>query len=171
MTERLHFATCWNILAALVRGSQVGRPVKLSDRLADAAAEVSVVADRSLAAQIEHWANLGRSVELALTGHAVHIIKSSAADATAFSSEEARKADVLGGLRRALSPEGQSAALGRIAARGPRYGTDPDDPTMIIRLSPDGRKVRGRVIDGDFIPERFLPKKPASQGRKKAAQR
>jgi len=142
----------------------------LSDRLADAAAEISVVADRSLAAQIEHWANLGRTVELALTGHAVQIIKSSGGDATALSGDEARKANVLEGLRRALSPEGQASALGRIAARGPRYGTDPDDPTMILRLSPDGRKVRGRIVDGDFIPERFLPRRPAKRRPKKFAQ-
>ena len=135
----------------------MGRPIKLSDRLAEAAAEVSRIADRSIPAQIEHWANLGRAVERSLTGHAVQLVKATEGDPAALMSEEGRKANLLDGLRQALSPQGRAAALADISARGPRFGADPDDPSMLIRISQDGKRVRGRLIDGDFIPEQFLP--------------
>jgi hypothetical protein len=31
-----------------------------------------------------------------------------------------------------------------------------------VRISPDGRRVRGRLIDSDFIPEQFLPPRDAA---------
>ena len=43
------------------------QPVKLSDALIDAARTESARADRSLASQIEHWAQLGRMIEPSLT--------------------------------------------------------------------------------------------------------
>lgn len=135
----------------------MGRPIKLSDRLADAADKMSKIADRSVPAQIEHWANLGRAVERSLTGHAIELIKSAEGDPATLVSEAGRKAKLLEGLQYALTPDGQRSALLRVAERGPRYGADPDDPSMLVRVSPDGRRVRGRMIDGDFIPERFLP--------------
>lgn len=141
----------------------MGRPIKLSDRLAEAAAQASRIADRSIPAQIEHWANLGRAVERSLTGHAVELIKAAEGDPSALATEEGRKANLLEGLRHALSPEGRQAALATISGRGPRYGADPDDPSMLVRISPDGRRVRGRVIDGDFIPARFLPTRDAGE--------
>lgn len=141
----------------------MGRPIKLSDRLADAAAEVSRIADRSIPAQIEHWANLGRAVERSLIGHAVELIKAAEGDPAALTTEEGRKANLLEGLRSALTPEGRQVALGTISARGPRYGADPDDPSMLVRISPDGRRVRGRLIDSDFIPEQFLPARSAGE--------
>jgi hypothetical protein len=141
----------------------MGRPIKLSDRLAEAAAEVSRIADRSIPAQIEHWANLGRAVERTLTGHAVELIKAAEGDPAALTTEEGRKANLLEGLRHALTPEGRQVALATISVRGPRYGADPDDPSMLVRISPDGRRVRGRLIDSDFIPEQFLPPRDAAE--------
>lgn len=151
----------------------MGRPIKLSDRLAQAADEASHVADRSVPAQIEHWANLGRAVERALTGHAIQLLKASGGDPAMFASEDARKANVLEGLRRALTPEGQASAIARVAARGPRYGADPGDPSMLVRIAPDGRKVRGRMIDGDFIPEQYIPKddSPLTRSSRKSERR
>jgi len=46
----------------------VGMPVKLSDALVKLARTEAEASDRSITAQIEHWAKLGRSVETAL-GH------------------------------------------------------------------------------------------------------
>ena len=43
------------------------QPVKISDALIEAAREVAPLANRSLAAQVEHWAALGRSIEGSLT--------------------------------------------------------------------------------------------------------
>jgi hypothetical protein len=148
----------------------MGRPIKLSDRLAEAAAEVSRIADRSIPAQIEHWANLGRAVERSLTGHAVEILKAAEGNPATLTSEQGRKANLLDGLRRALTPEGQAASLASISARGPRYGADPDDPTLLVRISPDGKRVRGRLIDGDFIPEQFLPPQATLKPRPKSSE-
>ena len=147
----------------------MGRPIKLSDRLAEAAAEVSRIADRSIPAQIEHWANLGRAVERSLTGHAVEILKAAEGNPATFKSEQGRKANLLDGLRHALTPEGQAAALANISARGPRYGADPDDPTLLVRISQDGKRARGRLIDGDFIPEQFLPPQVRLKPRPKSS--
>src|SRR5712692_6331138 len=44
----------------------MGMPVKLSDALVKLARTEADAADRSITAQIEHWAKLGRSVETAL---------------------------------------------------------------------------------------------------------
>ena len=96
----------------------MGRPIKLSDRLAEAAAEASRIADRSIPAQIEHWANLGRAVERSLTGHAVELIKAAEGDPSALTTEEGRKANLLEGLRHASSPEGRHVALATISGGG-----------------------------------------------------
>ena len=44
----------------------MGMPVKLSDELVKVARKEAAAGDRSITAQIEHWAKLGRSVETAL---------------------------------------------------------------------------------------------------------
>src|SRR6266496_3887413 len=44
----------------------MGMPVKLSDALVNVARKEAAAADRSITAQIEHWAKLGQSVEAAL---------------------------------------------------------------------------------------------------------
>jgi hypothetical protein len=72
------------------------------------------------------------------------------APATAL-SEEAIKRNLIDALKLALSPEGQTKALETIARRGPRYGSDPADPSLLVRVSSDGKRERGHLIDGTFV--------------------
>src|SRR5438105_3058252 len=62
------------------RGFRMGMPVKLSDELVKLAREEADAADRSITAQIEHWATLGRSVESALRHQDVLAVKEAQGD-------------------------------------------------------------------------------------------
>jgi ParD-like antitoxin of type II bacterial toxin-antitoxin system len=55
----------------------MGMPVKLSDELVPSARIEAEGADRSITAQIEHWAKLGRAAEVALGYTSVTALKRS----------------------------------------------------------------------------------------------
>ena len=50
------------------------------------------------------------------------------------------------------SPEGRRRALEEIRRhKGPVYGTDPNNPEVIIETMPDGTKRPGRFFDRKFV--------------------
>ena len=133
------------------------QPVKLSDTLIDAARETAPVANRSLAAQIEHWAALGRAIEGALTTdqsatlkRSVQEAKSSAYGASTPAELAAALADALAS---ALRPE-FGTGLRTELARSPRavYGTHKAYPGYLVRQDPDGALTPGRLVDRQFVP-------------------
>ena len=76
-------------------------PVKISDELVSLARREAKAADRSLTAQIEHWATLGRAVETALRHDEVRSLKGAAGDLSrAFPDADVRQA-VYAALERA----------------------------------------------------------------------
>lgn len=78
------------------------QPVKLSDSLIEAAREAAPAAHRSLAAQVEHWATLGRAIEGSLTSDESAILKGHVVRELAA----ADPAHILAAaLERAVSPE------------------------------------------------------------------
>lgn len=136
----------------------MGMPVKLSDALVQAARQEAALADRSLTAQIEHWAKLGRAAEAALKHSDARALKQSGGDlSTAFAGEATREA-VRRILQQAVISDDRAAALARITVSGrPIYGTDPRFPGLIVRQEPDGTRMLGRLQDRRFIPEADAP--------------
>ena len=140
-------------------------PVKVGDELIEAAREMATLANRSIARQIEHWARLGRAVE--------ELAKTS--DVMAF---KARLADPLEGEKVAEA----RAALERLvqalverterdAARRLIFGTGKavyeavsGRADRVTQVWPDGRRVRGRIVDQEFVADEPA-KKRASRSR------
>jgi hypothetical protein len=129
------------------------QPVKLSDALIDAARAESARADRSLAGQIEHWAQLGRMIEPSLTSAKTQALKHAEIPLMAAlpPAEEGRA--LLEALTAALTSDASRSRVTRGFAGRVRYGTDPDRPGIVIRLEPDGTRTVGRLINGRFEAE------------------
>lgn len=141
-------------------------PVKISDRLLARAKEEAREAHRSVTAQIEHWATLGRAVEmmaahrdlLALkrAGHSDQLV------VPPYVSPQ-QIHDVLAGI--ADDPD-RDAVTARIrTAGGPLYSGDPDDPDGVIQISPDGRRTRGRFEGKRFVPVGTRPSRRSERER------
>lgn len=129
------------------------QPVKLSDALVDAARSESARADRSLASQIEHWAQLGRMIEPSLTSAKTQALKHAEIPLMAAlpPAEEGRA--LLAALTAALTHDTSRRKVTRGFAGSVRYGTDPDRPGFVIRLEPDGTRTLGRLVQGRFEAE------------------
>lgn len=120
----------------------MGLPIKISPELALAARTEAKVFERSLAAQVEHWARIGRAVEQVL-GH----------DQLAALKRQAGMPEFADAMRRVSSEAGQRRALAHLQKLGgPRYGTDPERPGGVVRIDPDGTRTRGRFVRRTFVP-------------------
>ncbi|MFO1313944.1 MAG: hypothetical protein U1F41_17970 [Burkholderiales bacterium] len=119
----------------------MGQPIKISEDLALAAREEADVCERSIASQVEHWARIGRAVELVLGHGQVVALKRRAA-----------LPELTDAMREATSEAGQRKALKHVAKLGgPRFGVDPDHPGFLIRIDPDGTRTRGRFVNRQFV--------------------
>ena len=128
-------------------------PVKISDRLLARAKAEAKQAHRSVTAQIEHWATLGRAVEM-MSGYreVLALKRTGQGDQLAIPSYVSPQQvhDVLVGL--AANPDRESLKARIRAGGGPLYSGDPDDPDGVIQISPDGRRTRGRFEGKTFVP-------------------
>jgi hypothetical protein len=123
------------------------QPVKVADSLIEAARSAAEDSNRSMAAQIEHWALLGRAVEQALTLSDVTALKRSEGQIDA--ATRARLADA---LSNALDPLRSALARTAIGLRDPiRYETDPALPGLLIQRLPDGTKRIGKMVNREFV--------------------
>jgi hypothetical protein len=127
----------------------MGMPVKLSDELVNVARKEAAAAERSITAQIEHWAKLGQSVEAALRHEDALAVKASEGKlAVAFPIPATRDA-VYQLLRNVTSGD---HALGEALRRGRTvYESDPSGSGAIIRIAPDGTRTRGRLEKRAFV--------------------
>jgi hypothetical protein len=128
----------------------MGMPVKLSDELVNVARKEAAAADRSITAQIEHWAKLGQSVEAALRHEDALAVKASEGKlAVAFPIPATRDA-VYQLLRNVATAD--HAPLGKALRRGRTvYESDPSGSGAIIRIAPDGTRTRGRLERRAFV--------------------
>jgi hypothetical protein len=127
--------------------------VKISRELADSAREVSRWTERSLAGQIEHWAKLGQSIEGVLSGESVIALKK-AGEGVAVSPSTPQEdpelaLNILASLRKAMPYD--AVREGLRASHQVLYESDPEVPGGLIRVSPDGTRTRGRMVDRSFI--------------------
>lgn len=128
-------------------------PVKVSDRLLALARREARDAHRSATAQIEHWATLGRAVEVLLAYRDVLALKrvGQAFPVPArVSGQEVH--DLLARLADDPDREGVKARIR--AAETPFYTTDPDHPGLVVEVRPDGTRVPGRLAGRRFVPAR-----------------
>lgn len=116
-------------------------PIKISEALALAARTEAEVFERSIASQVEHWAQIGRAVEQVL-GHGQVAALKRQAGIREF-SDAMRKVSSEAGQRRAL------AHLRKLG--GPRYSLDPARRGGILRIDTDGSRARGRFVRRKFV--------------------
>jgi len=125
-------------------------PVKISDRLLARAKEEAKGSHRSVTAQIEHWATLGRAVEV-ITAHREVLMLKRAGEGLSMPTWVSR-ADVEAVLTRLMHDTDREAIRARIEAPGgPLYEEDADDPEGVVRIAPDGRRTRGHFEGRTFV--------------------
>ena len=122
----------------------MSQPVKLSDDLVLDARVIGRVAQRSIAGQIEYWANLGRAVEPLLEG------------ATALALARSGSVRPLAGLIETVdTPEGRRRVTEHLQAEPwPHYEAAPDAPGLLVRIDADGTRTTGRFVNREFRPVR-----------------
>lgn len=131
----------------------MGMPVKLSDDLVLSARLEAEATDRSITAQIEHWAKLGRAVEAALKHADVLALKRSDGDLAKAFTGKSKRETVQALLERIAATTDRSGVIEKLQARGkPVYGTDPCFPGMVVKIDPDGTRTPGRFENRRFVP-------------------
>ncbi|MCI0682738.1 MAG: ParD-like family protein [Gemmataceae bacterium] len=118
----------------------MSQPVKLSDEIVLDARLTAEIAERSIAGQIEFWAQLGRAIEPLLDG----------ARALAL-----RRAGAVRPLSECLATVDTDAGRQRVRAYlhsrpYPHYEPAPDAPGLLIRIDQDGTRSLGRFVGREF---------------------
>lgn len=118
----------------------MGQPVKISDELLLDARRTAKMAERSIAGQIEFWAQLGRAIEPLLDGaRALQLRKTGAAVPL---SQCLASVDSPKGRRRvARYLDGQPF---------PHYVPAPGKPGLLFRIAKDGKRTLGRFVGREF---------------------
>lgn len=115
-------------------------PVKLSDELVLDARLTAEIAERSIAGQIEFWAQLGRAIEPLLEGAQVLALRRAGAAAPLSAC-----------LQSVDSPEGRRRVADYLKSRPfPHYEPAPDAPGMLVRIEADGTRTLGRFVHRRF---------------------
>ena len=118
----------------------MSQPVKLSDDLVLDARLTGKIVHRSIAGQIEFWAQLGRAIEPLLDG--LHVV----------ALQKAGKAQPLSrSLNSVDGPSGRQRVAEHLKSRPfPHYEPDPKRSGVLIRVEADGTRTAGRFIDRTF---------------------
>jgi hypothetical protein len=118
----------------------MSQPVKLSDELVLDARLTAEVAERSIAGQIEYWAQLGRAIEPLLQGTQALALRRAGAFKPV--SECLESVD---------SPEGRRRVAEYLHSQPfPHYEPAPEAPGMLIRTEADGTRTLGRFVNRQF---------------------
>jgi hypothetical protein len=119
----------------------MGQPVKLSDELVCDARVTAELSQRSIAGQIEFWAQLGKSLEPILRGDRVLALRQSGA---------ARPlSEAIAGVD---TPVGKQQVRDYLNARPfPHFEAAPDQPGLICKIDEDGTRTIGRFVNREFV--------------------
>ena len=118
----------------------MSQPVKLSDVLVLDARLTGKISERSIAGQIEYWANLGRAIEPLLQGtQSLALCKQAAARPL---SECLETVD---------TPKGRHR-LGKYldSLPFPHYEPAPGPPGFLVRIEEGGQRTIGRFVNRKF---------------------
>ena len=118
----------------------MSQPVKLSDQLVLDARLTGQVLERSIAGQIEFWANLGRALEPLLEGiHALALQRS------------VKTESVSSRLQSVDTAEGKGRVVQYLRSQPfPRYEPAAKQPGLLVRIGADGVRTTGRFVDRQF---------------------
>ena len=118
----------------------MSQPVKLSDEIVLEARLTAELTDRSIAGQIEFWAQLGRAIEPLLEGSRVLALKQS--------GTKSSLSEILGTVD---SPEGRRRVADYLDSRPfPHYRPISDRPGLLLRIEQDGTETVGRFVGRQF---------------------
>lgn len=119
----------------------MGQPVKLSGELVNDARATADLSQRSIAGQIEFWAQIGRAVEPLLRGDRLLALRQSGAvrslvDAIAEVDSAVGKKRVRDYLKQRPYPHFEEA---------------PGQPGLLCKIDEDGTRTIGRFVDRRFV--------------------
>ena len=118
----------------------MSQPVKLSDEIVLDARLTAEIAERSIAGQIEFWAQLGRAIEPLLEG--AHALALRRAGATRPLSKCLASVD---------SDQGRQRVREYLHSRSfPHYEPAPEAPGLLVRIDEDGTRTLGRFAGREF---------------------
>ncbi len=123
----------------------MGQPVKLSDQLVADARFTAELSERSIAGQIEFWAQLGRSLEPLLRGDQAWALRR--AGSTRSLSEAIADVDSDAGRQR-VKHYLQTQSF-------PHYEPVPEHPNLLRRIEADGTETIGRFVNRVFEPSQL----------------
>lgn len=137
----------------------MSQPVKLSDELVIDARVTSQAAQRSIAGQIEYWAQLGRAVEPMLTGEKALAL---------LQNQEAKPLSEL--LSTVDTPAGHQRLKTYLENQPyPHYEAAKNHPGMLLRTTKNGERTVGRFVRGKFVPHSEANKEDDSGGDRHAS--
>jgi ParD-like antitoxin of type II bacterial toxin-antitoxin system len=118
----------------------MSQPVKLTDELVLDARLTAEVSQRSIAGQIEFWAQLGRAIEPLLSG------------AQSLALHRAGRAQPLSTMLESVDTDAGRTRVADYVAElpFPHYETAPDAPGMLVRVDEDGTRTIGRFVNREF---------------------
>lgn len=123
----------------------MAQPVKLSDGLVIDARLVGEVAERSIAAQIEFWARLGRTVE--------RVLRTDQALGLKQRGEAVPLAQLLALRSPAERAEFEKRFQAHLTAQPfPHFEPAPDAPGLLVKIDEDGTRTVGRFVNREFRP-------------------
>jgi len=131
----------------------MGIPLKVSDSLFAIAKKEAQATERSITAQVEHWALIGRAVEAILAHQELLTLKQVGEVLTPLYPSVARRQEVHDLLTRiAASTDREPTKKALRESGAPLYATDPEHPDMIVQVLPDGTRTPGRLEGRRFVP-------------------
>jgi len=131
----------------------MGIPLKVSDSLFAIAKQEAQATERSITAQVEHWALIGRAVEAILAHQELLTLKQVGEVLTPLYPSVARRQEVHDLLTRiAASTDREPTKKALRESGAPLYATDPEHPGMIVQVLPDGTRMLGRLEGRRFVP-------------------
>ena len=120
----------------------MSQPVKVSEGLLLDARLMGAVAQRSIAGQIEYWANLGRAIEKLLRGDQVMAL-----------SRTGQAKPLSASLKSADSSAGRKRLATYLHSRPfPHYEPAPGSAGLLVRIEADGKRTTGRFVNRKFLP-------------------
>jgi len=131
----------------------MGIPLKVSDSLFAIAKQEAQATERSITAQVEHWALIGRAVEAILAHQELLTLKQVGEILTPLFPSAARRQEVHDLLTRiAASTDREPTKKALRESGAPLYATDPEHPGLIVQVLPDGTRTPGRLEGRRFVP-------------------
>jgi len=131
----------------------MGMPFKVSDGLYAIAKQGAQATERSIAAQVEHWALIGRAVEAILAHQELLTLKQVGEVLTPLFPSAARRQEVHDLLTRIAGSADREPTKKALRESGaPLYATDPEHPGLIVQVLPDGTRTPGRLEGRRFVP-------------------